>query len=145
MTTRAPLNADFFGDTADPKPMTVGPRAAAPAEHGGKVRAITVYLPIPLHSAVGDLTRRRGISTAALVEEAFGAHGANFHELTPSAPPGAMPTRTPQRRRGLGTVQTQLRLTVEQIAWLDTQAKHHGAPSRSALVTAVLAKHLNMT
>lgn len=142
-TTRPSLEADFLGDPTPAR--SSAPTAASPgAAADTRIRAVTVYLPIPLHAAVLDTTHRRGLSITALTYEAFTAHGANFHALTPTPQPGAMPTRTPQRRRGLGTVQVQLRLSNEQVAWLDNHVASHGAPSRSALVTAVLSKHLNV-
>ena len=47
-------------------------------------------------------------------------------------------------RRGHGPIQIQLRLDDRQHEWLDTQVQRHGAPSRSALVSAVLSRHLGL-
>jgi hypothetical protein len=52
-----------------------------------------------------------------------------------------MPTR--QRRvRGTAGIQIQLRLDTNQRAWIDQKQLDVGAPSRSALVAAVLRLHL---
>lgn len=141
MTDRPKLEADFLGTpTATPTLTSPAPRDVADAL---KIRTVTVYLPVQLHATVTDTARRRGITLTALTEEAFTDHGSNFRELVPTRP-GAMPTRVPQRRRGVGgTIQMQLRLNGEQLQWLDEQVTRHGAPSRSALVTAVLDKHLS--
>ena len=111
----------------------------------GKVHNVAVYLPVALRDQVRERARQRGLTITDLVEEAFAQHGANYHELTaaPVHRPGSMPTRSSQRR-GHGTIQIQLRLDDRQHEWLDTQVERHGAPSRSALVSAVLSRHLGV-
>lgn len=109
----------------------------------GKVHNVAVYLPVALRNQVRDRARQRGLTITDLVEEAFAQHGSNYHELTagPVHRPGSMPTRASQRRGG-GTIQIQLRLDDRQHEWLDAQVQRHDAPSRSALVSAVLSRHL---
>ena len=111
----------------------------------GTVHNVAVYLPVALRNEVRDRARQRGLTITDLVEEAFAQHGSNYHELTaqPVHRPGSMPTRA-VGRRGHGTIQTQLRLDDRQHEWLDTQVQRHGAPSRSALVSAVLSRHLGL-
>ena len=111
----------------------------------GTVHNVAVYLPVALRNEVRDRARQRGLTITDLVEEAFAQHGSNYHELTaqPVHRPGSMPTRA-VARRGHGTIQVQLRLDDRQHEWLDTQVQRHGAPSRSALVSAVLARHLGL-
>lgn len=128
-----------------PRLVLDGPAPARPepATLSGAVHNVAVYLPVSLRDLVRERTRQRGLTITELVEEAFAQHGANYHELTapPVHRPGSMPMRnTP--RRGHGTIQVQLRLDDRQHQWLDDQVQRHGAPSRSALVTAVLSCHL---
>ena len=113
-------------------------------ETPGQVHNVAVYLPVALRDQVRERARQRGLTITDLVEEAFAQHGANYHELTvpPVHRPGSMPTRSVPRR-GHGTIQIQLRLDDRQHDWLDTQVQRHDAPSRSALVAAVLDRHLN--
>ena len=115
------------------------------ADTPGTVHNVAVYLPVALRNEVRDRARQRGLTITDLVEEAFAQHGSNYHELTaqPVHRPGSMPTRA-SARRGHGTIQIQLRLDDRQHEWLDTQVQRHGAPSRSALVSAVLARHLGL-
>lgn len=111
----------------------------------GTVHNVAVYLPVALRNEVRDRARQRGLTITDLVEEAFAQHGSNYNELTaqPVHRPGSMPTRA-SARRGHGTIQIQLRLDDRQHQWLDTQVQRHGAPSRSALVSAVLSRHLGL-
>ena len=111
----------------------------------GTVHNVAVYLPVALRNEVRERARQRGLTITDLVEEAFAQHGSNYHELTaqPVHRPGSMPTRA-GARRGHGTIQIQLRLDDRQHEWLDTQVQRHGAPSRSALVSAVLSRHLGL-
>ena len=111
----------------------------------GAVHNVAVYLPVALRNEVRDRARQRGLTITDLVEEAFAQHGSNYHELTaqPVHRPGSMPTRA-AARRGHGTIQIQLRLDDRQHEWLDDQVTCHGAPNRSALVTAVLTRHLGL-
>ncbi len=115
------------------------------ADTPGTVHNVAVYLPVALRNEVRDRARQRGLTITDLVEEAFAQHGSNYHELTaqPVHRPGSMPTRA-NARRGHGTIQIQLRLDDRQHEWLDTQVQRHGAPSRSALVSAVLSRHLGL-
>ncbi len=115
------------------------------ADTPGTVHNVAVYLPVALRNEVRDRARQRGLTITDLVEEAFAQHGSNYHELTaqPVHRPGSMPTRA-SARRGHGTIQIQLRLDDRQHEWLDTQVQRHGAPSRSALVSAVLSRHLGL-
>lgn len=109
----------------------------------GQVHNVAVYLPVALRDQVRERARARNLTITDLVEEAFVQHGANYHHLTPTPThrPGSMPTRSSQRR-GNGTIQIQLRLDDRQHQWLDNQVERYGAPSRSALVAAVLSRHL---
>ncbi len=125
--------------TADPSVYVAG---LPPA---GRVHNVAVYLPVSLRGQVRERARARGLSITDLVEEAFAQHGSNWHELAapPAHRPGSMPARSVPRR-GHGTIQIQLRLDDRQHQWLDTQVERHDAPSRSALVAAVLSRHLGV-
>ena len=68
---------------------------------------------------------------------------ADLPPLFDAAPPASagMPTRTARRQPEPG-VQVQLRLDGHQLHWLDAQVTRLHAPSRTALVLALLRVHL---
>lgn len=110
------------------------------------VRNVAVYLPLDLLDRFRRTARSRELTYADLVVEATTAH---LDEVQGCFAPaevsreggGGMPTRPP-RRRAEPAVQVQIRLDGHQVAWLDGQAERLGAPSRSALVGALLQAHL---
>ena len=123
---------------ADPGELESGVDARVIKE---AVHNVPAYVPHELKVRIGTVTRQRGMELTALVLEAFETQGSNWHHLSarPSRPGG------PPRRvsaRGKDSVQVQLRLDGPQDRWLAQQVAAHGAPSRSALVTAVLTKHM---
>ena len=146
MSQRPSLAGAFRPATSRPPAVipdkTLELRIATPP---GTVHNVAVYLPVALRNEVRERARQRGLTITDLVEEAFAQHGSNYHELTaqPVHRPGSMPSRA-NARRGHGTIQIQLRLDDRQHEWLDTQVQRHGAPSRSALVSAVLSRHLGV-
>ncbi len=109
-----------------------------------RVRNVAVYLPVPLLERCRRTTRSRELTYAELLVEAATVHldelGASFAPPRPAAGPG-MPARPARRQPGPG-VQVQIRLDGHQLAWLDQQVHRLGAPSRTALVTALLRAHL---
>ena len=110
------------------------------------VRNVAVYLPLDLLDRFRRTARSRELTYADLVVEATAAHldevQGCFAPAEGSREGGdGMPTRPP-RRRAEPAVQVQVRLDGHQVAWLDGQAERFGAPSRSALVGALLQAHL---
>ena len=87
-----------------------------------------------------QVTRRRDITLTELVLDAFEAHGSDWNSLTTTTQTSGPPRRA--RRRGKDTTQVQLRLDAAQERWLQEQVNTGHAPSRSALVTAVLTRYL---
>lgn len=145
MSGRANLEAAFGG------PQARAAREATPAkatEARGRrrppdvVHNVAVYLPTDLLAALRASAKARRCTITEIVEEAFVAHGANWLNLgnTAARPRGTMPARQTPRREGVS--QVQLRLDGAQHQWLDDQVRIYSAPSRSALVTAVLRRHL---
>jgi hypothetical protein len=113
----------------------------------GKVRNVAVYLPVELLRRLRETARSRELTYADLLVEAASAHLADVApQLAPPPPPsrdGGMPSRVPRRSPAPG-VQVQFRLDGHQVAWLDEQAARLGAPSRTALVSALLRAHLGI-
>ena len=110
------------------------------------VRNVAVYLPLDLLDRFRRTARSRELTYADLVVEATAVHldevQGCFAPAEGSREGGeGMPTRPP-RRRAEPAVQVQVRLDGHQVAWLDGQAERFGAPSRSALVAALLQAHL---
>lgn len=131
---------------AETRPEDAGDQPAAqaqPAGAAGGIRNVAVYLPVALRDTLRDHARARGLTITQVVEAAFAEHGADYAELVGARAetPGTMPTRVSVRRAG-ATIQVQLRLNGSQHEWLDEQVRRFDAPNRSALVTAVLVRHL---
>lgn len=110
------------------------------------VRNVAVYLPLDLLERLRRTSRSRELAYADLVVEASEAHLAEMAAHFPAAgerdiTKTGMPTR-PARQRSVPGVQVQIRLDGHQVAWLDQQVERFGAPSRSALVAALLRAHL---
>ncbi|MET3948267.1 hypothetical protein ABIB49_002988 [Arthrobacter sp. UYCu512] len=110
----------------------------------GALRNVGVYLPPQLLADVKDAVYQGRTTYADLLIDAFetltdeqiaGEFTADI-ELTSSG----MPRRAP-RKRGEAGIQIQLRLDGLQVAWLDGKVTEFGAPSRSALVSAVFRLH----
>lgn len=134
------------------KPVAVASKqrqVAAPqrvSEQANVVSNVAVYLEPDLLDLVRQRRRVTEVSYDQLVGDAFAAVGDDelVHVFRPE--PGTtstsgMPTR--QRRvRGTAGIQIQLRLDTNQRAWIDQKQHDVGAPSRSALVAAVLRLHL---
>jgi hypothetical protein len=122
------------------EPTTTPGPATSSAED--VVRSVAVYLPPPLLARLRRAARTEDLTYADLLVRAADNHAdAVAARFTPQRPArattGGMPTRSPARRTEPG-MQTQLRLDGHQIAWLDEQTRRLGAPSRTALVVALL-------
>lgn len=107
------------------------------------VRSVAVYLPMEVLERLRMTARSREMTYAELLVEAAGAHlddvAGSF--AVPAQVGTGMPARAGRRTPQPG-VQVQLRLDGHQVAWLDQQAERLGAPSRTALVVALLRRHL---
>lgn len=119
--------------------------AATRDEEADRVRNVAIYLPVELLTRLRRTARSRELTYAELLVEAASAHldeVARQFDVPhpPTAGPG-MPSRAKRRTPEPG-VQVQMRLDGHQIAWLDEQADRLGAPSRTAMVSALLRAHL---
>ncbi|MGQ0846544.1 MAG: hypothetical protein ACT4QF_20670 [Sporichthyaceae bacterium] len=139
-----------------PRATETKPRPAAPHTPTGPapapaaadvVRSVAVYLPPALLDRLRDLARTADLTYADVLVAAtahLDAIAGRFQLAVDPPVPGAMPQRVRHLRRDPG-IQTQLRLDGHQVAWLDDAARRTGAPSRSALVVALLENHLTKT
>ena len=123
------------------------PAAASPANQGSPddvVRSVAVYLPPPLLARLREVARAEDLTYADVLCRAASNHidtiASRFSR--PAAPTTGMPTRIRAARPASPGVQTQLRLDGHQITWLDEAARQVGAPSRTALVVALLDEDL---
>lgn len=109
----------------------------------GRVRNVAVYLPPELLERFRQTSRSREMTYADLLVEAAAAHLAGLRFQSPaSVVVGAgMPARKTRGQPHPG-VQVQIRLDGHQVNWLDEQGSALGAPSRTALVVALLRAHL---
>ena len=133
-------------------PVAVAPRQRPAAvkqrvsQQANIVNNVAVYLEPDLLDLVRQQRRLTDVSYDQLVSDAFAAVTDDQLARAFRPEPGitgrsGMPTR--QRRvRGTAGIQIQLRLDTNQRAWLDQKQDDVGAPSRSALVAAVLRLHL---
>ena len=125
------------------RPATVKQRVS---QQANIVNNVAVYLEPDLLDLVRQQRRLTDVSYDQLVSDAFAAVTDDQLARAFRPEPGitglsGMPTR--QRRvRGTAGIQIQLRLDTNQRAWLDRKQDDVGAPSRSALVAAVLRLHL---
>ncbi|MFF1385701.1 hypothetical protein ACFVWT_19290 [Arthrobacter sp. NPDC058288] len=110
----------------------------------GALRNVGVYLPPQLLAEVKDAVYRGRTTYADLLNDAFETLTDEqiAGEFTADTEPrsSGMPRRAP-RKRGEAGIQIQLRLDGLQVAWLDGKVTEFGAPSRSALVSAVFKLH----
>jgi hypothetical protein len=110
-----------------------------------RIRNVAVYLPVELLERLRRTARSREVTYAELLVEAASAHlDAVEPVLAPATvqPTGAgMPSRS--RRAPRPGVQVQIRLDGHQLTWLDNQVARLKAPSRTALVAALLSRHLD--
>ena len=133
-------------------PVAVAPRQRPAAvkqrvsQQANIVNNVAVYLEPDLLDLVRQQRRLTDVSYDQLVSDAFAAVTDDQLARAFQPEPGitgrsGMPTR--QRRvRGTAGIQIQLRLDTNQRSWLDQKQDDVGAPSRSALVAAVLRLHL---
>lgn len=123
----------------------VAPAVKASETVPGALRNVGVYLPPPLLAAVKDAVYQGRTTYADLLIDAFEAVDDEriADEFTPETmlTSSGMPRRAP-RKRGEAGIQIQLRLDGLQVAWLDGKVTEFGAPSRSALVSAVFKLHM---
>jgi hypothetical protein len=105
------------------------------------VRGVAVYLPPALLVRLKHAAHEQQATYAEVLVHAAHTHAENltgrFVPARPVPTADGMPTRT-RPARGGGGIQTQLRLDGHQVRWLDTTVRRTGAPSRSALVVALL-------
>jgi hypothetical protein len=135
-------------------PVTAAPDARGGAEPArasqtvpGAPQNVPVYLPAELLERLKERTYRERSTYADVLIDAFDsvpddALAADFSVVAPPPPTSSGIPRRATRRRGGAGIQIQLRLDSAQRAWIDTKAEQLGAPSRSALVSAVLARYL---
>lgn len=107
---------------------------------------VAAYLPQPVLDAASLAIRQQATTYAELLWVAFAGVSreeleAEFAPTLPADHPWGVPL-APPRSRGAAGVQRQFRLTAAQREWLDDQVELLGAPSRSALIAAVLSRHL---
>lgn len=107
---------------------------------------VAAYLPQPVLDAASLAIRQQGTTYAQLLWSAFAGVSreeleSEFAPMQPADHPWGVPL-APARSRGAAGVQRQFRLTAAQREWLDDQVESLGAPSRSALIAAVLSRHL---
>jgi hypothetical protein len=111
----------------------------------GALRNVGVYLPPALLADVKDAVYQGRTTYADLLIDAFDALEDEriASEFTPETTltSSGMPRRAP-RKRGEAGIQIQLRLDGLQVAWLDGKVAELGAPSRSALVSAVFKLYM---
>lgn len=110
-----------------------------------RTRSATIYLEDEVADALTDRSREQRRTYAAITVEAFNTVDGLERLFEPSYVPdtGGMPEAPPSIGRAGGpTTMINLRLTDEQLAWLENEVDRVGAPSRSALVNAVLRRHL---
>lgn len=133
------------GETAGSSRQPEQPEAAAVEIDLALVRNVAVYVPVDLLERLRQTSRSRELTYAELVVEATEAHldevAVRFTPQQPQTTGTGMPAR-PVRQRPEPGVQVQIRLDGHQVRWLDQQVEHLGAPSRSALVAALLQAHL---
>lgn len=113
--------------------------AARPARAG--TRNVAAYLPPATLQAAGEWTRTNDQTYADLLVKAFDEVAPDvlrraFVPRSTSTSAG-MPRRAVVPRGATG-IQRQVRLDDAQLAWLDQQVVDLGAPSRSALIAAVV-------
>ena len=112
-----------------------------------RVRNVAVYLPVDLLDRLKRTRLSRELTYADLLVEAAAAHldglEALFSGTGPSPGASGMPTRSrPWRRIAEPGVQVQIRLDGHQLLWLDDQVRGLRAPSRTAVVVALLQAHV---
>jgi hypothetical protein len=137
-----PAGAERAGEPVGGSPA---PGGGDDSTRAGRVRNVAVYLPVDLLRRLRETARLRELTYADLLVEAASAHLEDVApQFAPTPPPsrgGGMPSRAPRRAPAPG-VQVQFRLDGHQVAWLDEQVARLGAPSRTALVAALLRAHL---
>lgn len=134
---------------ADPAAETGATTPSRPKRGRGRPRTrtrnATVYLEDEVADALTDHSRQQRRTYAAITVQAFNTIDGIERLFEPSYTPdtGGMP-ETPRAigRAGGPTTMINLRLTDEQLAWLENEVDRVGAPSRSALVNAVLRRYL---
>ena len=110
-----------------------------------RTRNATVYLEDVVADALTDYSREHRLTYAAVTVSAFNTTKGIERLFEPSYTPdtGGMPDMPRATGRASGpTTMINLRLTDEQLAWLESEIERVGAPSRSALVNAVLRRFL---
>lgn len=149
-----PEDADAASVTQSPEAVPAAPMdavsASAPAgalRDLDRVRNVAVYLPVDLLDRLRRTRQSRELTYADLLVEAAAAHldglEAVFAGAGPSPGTSGMPTRSrPRRRVAEPGVQVQVRLDGHQLVWLDDQVQRLRAPSRTALVVALLQAHV---
>ena len=142
-----PLRA---GDQATSQPEQPVARTAEAAEGAVRspatsgLRGVAVYLDEDTVTWLRSTATSSGGTYSEVVLDAFERQAGQFDALladpAPQQPAGAL--FRPRRRRTTAgpkpKVQVQLRLTADELAVIDNLVEKHRAPSRTALVSAVL-------
>lgn len=142
------LSVDAVPETvSEVVPASTSVKQASPDPNLERVRNVAVYLPVELLDRLKRTRHSRELTYADLLVEAAAAHleglKAVFLGTGPSPGASGMPARSRPRRRIVEPgVQVQIRLDGHQLLWLDEQVQRLRAPSRTALVVALLQAHV---
>ncbi len=127
------------------RPRERAHRTATTSEDLNRVRNVAFYLPPDLLDRLRRTARSRELTYADLLTEAAAAHlntiAGAFTAPQNVVQDGAMPRRQ-TRPKTEPAVQRQMRLDGHQLAWLDQQVTLLDAPSRNAVVVALLRAHV---
>lgn len=138
-------------DASDNSPVPVPPskpHSRKPVMQKAKQDHHSAYLPPHVYKALQKESKNRGMGYTdlfmlGLSEVSKEQLKASFSVSSPVGLPEGMPGGVQARKRragGGGGTQIQLRMTDEQVMWLDSAyAPEVGAPNRSALVSTVYA------
>lgn len=143
------------GERPEPEGDDSGRAAPAPTSVQGArrsaddvVRGVVVYVPVEVLERLRATARSRQLTYSDLLVESAvhlpeiaGLFAGPEHASQASA--SAMPARAVRRAVQPG-VQVQLRLDGHQVRWIDEQVHRLSAPSRTALVVALLRAHLGV-
>lgn len=136
---------------SDDSPVPVTPselQRRKPVAQKAKQDHHSAYLPPHVYKALQKESKNRGLGYTDLFMLGLSEVSKEqlkecFSVSSPAGLPEGMPGGAPARKRragGGGGTQIQLRMTDEQVMWLDsTYAPEVGAPNRSALVSTVYA------
>lgn len=140
--------SDAASDDSSVQAASSEQKSRKPVAQKAKQDHHSAYLPPHVYKALQKDSKNRGLGYTdlfmlGLSEVSKEQLKACFSVSSPAGLPEGMPGGVPARKRragGGGGTQIQLRMTDEQVMWLDsTYAPEVGAPNRSALVSTVYA------